>query len=59
MSQVAGPGSYTMTIYGLVHAKLGIDHEAFGVIGGLLRKAMENHGIANADVDAVMHETRA
>ena len=53
---MGGPGSYTDDHLQRVHAKLGIDHEAFGVIGGLLREAMEDHGMAEADVDAVMHE---
>jgi hemoglobin len=53
---MGGPGSYTDDHLQRVHARLGIDHEAFKVMAGLLREAMEDHDMAPGDVDQVMHE---
>ena len=53
---MGGPGSYSDDHLLRVHARLGIDHEAFKVMGSLLKEAMEDHDMSPADVDAVMHE---
>jgi hemoglobin len=53
---MGGPGSYTDDHLQRVHARLGITHDAFKVMASLLREAMEDHGMASADVDTVMHE---
>jgi hemoglobin len=53
---MGGPGSYTDDHLQRVHARLSIDKEAFDIMGGLLREAMEDHGMVDADVNAVMHE---
>jgi hemoglobin len=53
---MGGPGSYSDDHLQRVHARLGITHEAFLVMAGLLKEAMEDHGMASADVGAVMHE---
>ena len=51
---MGGPGSYSDEHLVRVHERLGINHEAFAVIAGLLQEAMEEHGIAATDVDAVV-----
>ena len=53
---MGGPGSYSDEHLERVHARLGITHEAFVVMGDLLKEAMEDHDMATADVAAVMHE---
>jgi hemoglobin len=53
---MGGPGSFTDDHLQRVHARLGIDHAAFGVISDLLQEAMEDQGMEKTDVDAVMHE---
>lgn len=53
---MGGPGSYSDDHLQRVHARLGITHEAFGVMASLLKEAMEDHQMPPADVDAVMHE---
>jgi len=53
---MGGPGSYSDDHLQRVHAHLGIDHEAFRVMSSLLREAMEDHDMAPADVEAVMHQ---
>lgn len=53
---MGGPASYTDEHLQRVHARLGIDREAFVVMAGLLKEAMEDHDMARADVDAVMQE---
>ena len=53
---MGGPASYSDDHLQRVHARLGIDHEAFGVMANLLKEAMEEHDMAPVDVDAVMHE---
>jgi hemoglobin len=53
---MGGPGSYSDDHLQRVHARLGIDHKAFAIMGSLLKEAMEDHDMAPADVDAVMHE---
>jgi hemoglobin len=55
-AMMGGPGSYSDEHLARVHARLGIDHDSFQVIGGLLKEAMEDHGMAPSDVDEVMHE---
>ncbi len=56
---MGGPASYSDDHLQRVHERLGIDHEAFVVIAGLLREAMEDHAMAAADVDAVVREFAA
>ncbi len=51
---MGGPASYSDEHLQRVHERLGIDHQAFVVIASLLREAMEDHGMAAADVDAVV-----
>ena len=51
---MGGPASYSDEHLQRVHARLGINHEAFVVISGLLQEAMEDHDMAPADVDAVV-----
>jgi hemoglobin len=51
---MGGPASYSDEHLQRVHERLGIDHDAFVVIAGLLREAMEDHGMSAADVDAVV-----
>jgi hemoglobin len=53
---MGGPASYSDEHLQRVHARLGIDHEAFTVMAELLREAMEDHDMAAEDVDAVMRE---
>jgi hemoglobin len=53
---MGGPGSYSDDHLQRVHARLGITHDAFKVMAGLLQEAMEDHDMAPVDVDAVMHE---
>lgn len=53
---MGGPASYSDDHLLRVHARLGIDHEAFVVIAGLLKEAMEDHGMAATDVDAVVRD---
>jgi hemoglobin len=53
---MGGPASYSDDHLRRVHARLGIDHEAFVVMASLLKEAMEDHDMAAVDVDAVMHE---
>ena len=53
---MGGPASYSDEHLQRVHARLGIDHDAFRIMGSLLKEAMEEHDMAAADVDAVMHE---
>ena len=53
---MGGPASYSDDHLKRVHARLGIDHEAFVVMASLLKEAMEDHDMAATDVDAVMHE---
>ena len=53
---MGGPASYSDDHLQRVHARLGIDREAFTVMARLLREAMEDHDMAPADVDAVMHQ---
>jgi hemoglobin len=53
---MGGPGSYTDDHLQRVHGRLGIDRNAFAVMSGLLKEAMEDHDMTHADVDAVMHE---
>ena len=53
---MGGPASYSDEHLQRVHARLGIDHQAFVVIAGLLQEAMEDHGMTPADVDAVVKE---
>ena len=53
---MGGPASYSDEHLQRVHARLGIDHDAFTIMGSLLKEAMEEHDMAAADVDAVMHE---
>lgn len=54
-SVMGGPASYGDEHLQRVHARLGIDHEAFVAITGLLREAMEDHGMAAPDVAAVIN----
>ena len=51
---MGGPASYSDEHLMRVHARLGIDHKAFLVIAGLLQEAMEEHGMAEPDVNAVV-----
>jgi hemoglobin len=53
---MGGPASYSDDHLQRVHARLGITHEAFLTMAGLLKEAMEEHGMPGSDVDAVMHE---
>ena len=53
---MGGPGSFSDDHLQRVHARLGIDKEAFVVMGNLLKEAMEDHDMAASDVNAVMHE---
>ena len=53
---MGGPGSYTDEHLARVHARLGIDKQAFDTIAGLLAEAMEDHGMDRADIEAVVHE---
>ena len=53
---MGGPASYSDDHLQRVHARLGIDHEAFVVMGSLLKEAMEDHDMADPDVAAVMRE---
>jgi hemoglobin len=53
---MGGPASYGDEHLQRVHARLGIDHDAFVIMGSLLKEAMEEHDFAGVDVDAVMHE---
>ena len=53
---MGGPASYSDDHLKRVHARLGIDPEAFVVMASLLQEAMEDHDMAATDVDAVMHE---
>ncbi len=53
---MGGPASYSDDHLQRVHARLGITHDAFLVMTGLLKEAMEEHDMTNADVDAVIRE---
>jgi hemoglobin len=53
---MGGPGSYSDEHLARVHARLDIDNAAFKVIASLLREAMEDHGMTEPDIAAVMHE---
>lgn len=53
---MGGPGSFTDDHLQRVHVRLDITHEAFLIMGSLLKEAMEDNSMASADVDAVMHE---
>jgi hemoglobin len=53
---MGGPASYGDDHLQRVHARLAITHDAFLVMSGLLREAMEDHDMAEADVDAVVRE---
>lgn len=55
-SMMGGPGSFTDEHLERVHARLGITREAFRIASGVLREAMEEHGVEDADVQAVLHE---
>ena len=55
-AMMGGPGSYSDEHLARVHERLKINHEAFRVISDLLREALEEHRIAPADVEAVMHQ---
>jgi hemoglobin len=56
---MGGPASYSDEHLQRVHARLGINHQAFVVIAGLLQEAMEDHGMSRADVEAVVREFAA
>ena len=53
---MGGPVSFSDDHLKRVHARLGIDHDAFLVMADLLKEAMEDHDMPAADVKAVMHE---
>ncbi len=53
---MGGPGSYSDEHLQRVHERLGIDKPAFDTIAGLLAEAMGDHGMEQADIDAVVHE---
>jgi hemoglobin len=53
---MGGPVAYGDDHLQRVHERLGITHEAFRVMTGLLREALEEHGVSPADVDSVMGE---
>ena len=55
---MGGPASYSDDHLQRVHARLGITHEAFLVMAGLLKEAMEDHDMSIPDIEAVMHEIR-
>lgn len=55
-SMMGGPGSYSDEHLERVHARLAITHDAFVTVSGLLQEAMEEHGVADPDVQAVLHE---
>jgi hemoglobin len=53
---MGGPASYSDDHLQRVHARLGIDHDAFVIMSSLLKEAMEEHGMPDSDVASVMHE---
>lgn len=53
---MGGPASYGDDHLRRVHARLAITHDAFLVMSGLLREAMEDHDMAEADIDEVVRE---
>lgn len=55
-SLMGGPASYPDEMLARVHARLGITREAFDEMKLLLAEAMEDHGLAEEDVDGVMTE---
>jgi hemoglobin len=55
-SVMGGPGSYTNDHLERVHARLGITREAFTIVAGLLKEAMEENGVDDPDVQAVIRE---
>lgn len=56
---MGGPASYSDDHLQRVHAPLAITHEAFLVMAGLLKEAMEDHDMVRADVDLVTREVLA
>ena len=55
-AMMGGPASYSDDHLRRVHARLGITHDDFLVMASLLQEALEDHALAPADVQAVMHE---
>jgi hemoglobin len=55
-SMMGGPGSFTDDHLERVHARLGITRAAFGVASGLLKEAMEDNGVEDDDVQAVIRQ---
>jgi hemoglobin len=51
---MGGPASYSDDHLQRVHERLAITHEAFLVMAGLLKEAMEDHEMTPADVDSVI-----
>lgn len=55
-SLMGGPAAYADETLRRVHARLGIDREAFDAMKHCLAGALGDHGMADDDVDAVMEE---
>ncbi|MEX0305577.1 MAG: group 1 truncated hemoglobin [Leisingera sp.] len=49
-SLLGGPASFSDERLEAVHRVLGITHEDFDEMGGLLKEALEQHGVAEPDV---------
>lgn len=56
---MGGPASYSDDHLQRVHVRLAITHEAFVVMADLLKEAMEDHDMPDADVAAVIREVAA
>lgn len=55
-SLMGGPAAYSDETLKRVHARLGIDRAAFDAMKVCLGGALADHGLAEADLDAVMEE---
>jgi hemoglobin len=55
-SLMGGPASYTDETLRRVHARLGVTRAAFDEMKALMAESLEDNGMAEDDVDAVLQE---
>jgi hemoglobin len=58
-SLLGGPASFSDERLEAVHRALAISHEDFDEMGALLKDALEQHGVSEPDVRAVLAEIEA
>jgi hemoglobin len=58
-SLMGGPASFSDERLAIVHRQLGIGHSDFDEVARLLARTLSAHGMAEADVQAVLQEVEA